>query len=52
MILLFESRSEYTAFVEPENVITYNKNMSGLPADAVDETLYIYGECRKCQPII
>lgn len=33
-----ESRSEYTAFVEPGNVITYNKNMSGLPADAADET--------------
>lgn len=28
-----ESRSEYVAFVEPGNIITYNKNLDGLPND-------------------
>ncbi len=28
-----EGRVEYTAFVEPGNLVTYNKNISGLPKD-------------------
>lgn len=29
-----EGRAEYEAFVEPGNVVTYNKNIGGLPKDA------------------
>ncbi len=29
-----EGRAEYEAFVEPGNIVTYNKNLKGLPADS------------------